>query len=272
MLWNAKSECVQLEGAKMDCVRFGRGGKDLVILPGLSDGLASVKGKELLLAPPYRLFFDRYTVWMFSRRAPLPIGFTIRDMAADLAEALHALGIERAAVMGVSQGGMIAQLFAADCPEMTEALILAVTAPNANETVQERVGRWIELAERGDHRDLIIDTAEHSYSEAYLRKYRKAYPLLGAVGRPKSYDRFLANARAILAFDGRGELGKIACPTLILGGEEDRIVGAEASRELHQAIAGSELFLYPGLGHAAYEEAEDFSARVFRFLEGCAWR
>ena len=61
MLWNAKSECVQLEGAKMDCVRFGRGGKNLVILPGLSDGLASVKGKELLLAPPYRLFFDRYT-------------------------------------------------------------------------------------------------------------------------------------------------------------------------------------------------------------------
>ena len=118
----------------------------------------------------------------------------------------------------------------------------------------------------------MIDTAEHSYSEAYLRKYRKAYPLLGAVGRPKSYDRFLANARAILAFDGRGELGKIACPTLILGGEEDRIVGAEASRELYQAIAGSELFLYPGLGHAAYEEAEDFSARVFRFLEGCAWR
>ena len=272
MLWNAKSETVRLGEGRMEAVRFGSGERNLVILPGLSDGLATVKGKALLLAPPYRLFFERYTVWMFSRREPLPIGFTIRDMAADLAEALHALGIECAAVMGVSQGGMIAQLFAADCPEMTEALILAVTAPNANETVRERVERWIELAERGDHRDLMIDTAEHSYSEAYLRKYRKAYPLRGAVGRPKSYDRFLANARAILAFDGRGELGKIACPTLILGGEEDRIVGAEASRELYQAIAGSELFLYPGLGHAAYEEAEDFSARVFRFLEGCAWR
>ena len=65
--------------------------------------------------------------------------------------------------MGVSQGGKIAQVFAADCPKMTEALILAVTAPYANETV----------AERGDHRDLMIDTAEHSYTEAYLRKYRK---------------------------------------------------------------------------------------------------
>ena len=268
MLWNAKSETVRLGEGRMEAVRFGSGERNLVILPGLSDGLATVKGKALLLAPPYRLFFDRYTVWMFSRREPLPIGFTIRDMAADLAEALHALGIERAAVMGVSQGGMIAQYFAADYPDMTEALILAVTAPYANTTARERIERWIELAEQGDHRDLMIDTAEHSYSEAYLRKYRKAYPLLGAVGRPKSYERFLANARAILAFDARGVLDTIACPTLILGGEEDRIVGAEASRELHQAIAGSELFLYPALGHAVYEEAADFNERVYRFLEG----
>ena len=72
----------------------------------------------------------------------------------------------------------------------------------------------------------MIDTAENSYSEAYLRKYRKLYPLLGGVGRPKSYERFLANARAILAFDGRDELGAIACPTLILGGEEDKSVDA----------------------------------------------
>lgn len=267
MLWNAKNETVRLGEGRMEAVRFGSGERNLVILPGLSDGLATVKGKALLLAPPYRLFFDRYTVWMFSRREPLPIGFTIRDMAADLAEALHALGIERAAVMGVSQGGMIAQYFAADYPDMTEALILAVTAPYANTTARERIERWIELAEQGDHKGLMIDTAEHSYSEAYLRRYRKAYPLLGAVGRPKSYERFLANARAILAFDARGVLDKIACPTLILGGEEDRIVGTEASRELHQAIAGSELFLYPGLGHAVYEEAEDFSARVYHFLE-----
>ena len=151
---------------------------------------------------------------------------------------------------------------------MTEKLILAVTAPCVNDTLRARVCDWIAMAERGDHKALMIDTAENSYSEAYLRKYRRAYPLLGAVGRPKSYERFLVNARAILDFDARGELGKIACPTLILGGEEDRIVSAEASRELHGAIAGSELYIYPGLGHAAYEEAKDFNERVFRFLEG----
>ena len=267
MLWDAKDGSVLLDGARMDCVHFGRGGKNLIILPGLSDGLASVKGKALLLAPPYRLFFETYTVWMFSRRDPLPRGFTIRGMAEDQAAALRTLGIERAAVMGVSQGGVIAQYFAAERPEMTEKLILAVTAPCVNDTLRARVCDWIAMAERGDHKALMIDTAENSYSEAYLRKYRKLYPLLGGVGRPKSYERFLANARAILAFDGRDELGAIACPTLILGGEEDKIVGAAASRELHRAIAGSELYLYPALGHAAYEEEKDFNARVFRFLE-----
>ena len=87
------------------------------------------------------------------------------------------------------------------------------------------------------------------------------------VGKPKSYERFLANARAILGFDATGDLGKIACPTLILGGEEDKIVGAEASRELHERIPGSRLYLYPGLGHAAYEEAKDFNRRIGVFLK-----
>lgn len=268
MLWNAKSGSVQLSGAGMDYVRFGSGDKNLIILPGLSDGLASVKGKALLLAPPYRLFFERYTVWMFSRRDPLEQGFSIWDMAKDQADALRAQGIEKTAVMGVSQGGLIAQLFAAEYPEMTEALILAVTAHCVNDRIRRCVQTWIALAEKGDHKSLMIDTAEKSYSEAYLAKYRKMYPVLGHVGKPQSYERFLANAHAILEFDAREELGKISCPTLILGGEEDRIVGAAASHELHEAIRGSELYMYPGLGHAAYEEAKDFNERVFRFLEG----
>ena len=268
MLWHAKSDSVRLPGARMDYVRFGSGDKNLIILPGLSDGLASVKGKALLLAPPYRLFFERYTVWMFSRRDPLEQGFSIRDMAEDQASALRALGIEKAAVMGASQGGMITQLFAADHPDLTEALILAVTAPCVNDRIRGCVGNWIALAEKGDHKNLMIDTAEKSYSEAYLAKYRKMYPVLGHVGKPQDYGRFLANAHAILEFDAREELGKIACPTLILGGEEDQIVGAAGSYELHEAIRDSELYMYPGLGHAAYEEAKDFNERVFRFLEG----
>ncbi|MBO6052874.1 MAG: alpha/beta hydrolase [Clostridia bacterium] len=266
MFGKAKNGRVPLGDTEMEYVSFGGGARHLIVLPGLSDGLATVGGKALLLAPPFRRFFDRFTVWMFSRKNRKPEGYTIRDMAADQAQAMESLGIGEAAVLGVSEGGMIAQTLAVMCPERVTALILAVTASYANEMSRDSVNRWIRLAREGNHRGLMIDTAEHSYSPAYLKKYRMAYPLLGHVGRPASYDRFLVNAEAILSFDAREEIGHIACPTLILGGEEDRIVGAEASRELCAGIPGSEMYLYPGLGHAAYEEAKDFYGRIDDFL------
>ena len=267
MLWNAREGSVPIGGTTMRYVAFGRGSRRLVILPGLSDGLATVRGKALLLAPPYQRFLDRFTVYVFSRRDRLPQGHGIRQMAADQAAALDALGIRRMSVMGVSQGGIIAQYLAIDRPDLVERLVLAVTAPRANELASDCVRRWMDMARAGDHKALMVDTAERSYSPTYLRKYRAAYPVLGLVGRPRSYDRFLANAEAILGFDATRELGGIACPTLVIAGEDDKIVGVEASQQLHELIARSELHVYEGLGHAAYEEAPDFNDRVFRFLE-----
>ncbi len=267
MLWNAKNGQVHLKDASLPYASFGSGPRTLIVLPGLSDGLATVEGKALLLAGPYKPFLKAFTVYLFSRRVPLNDGFSIRDMAADQAEALAKLGLGRVSVLGVSEGGMIAQYLAIDHPDLVEKLILAVTAPNANEAVRSCVPDWMDMARRSDHKALMIDTAERSYSPARLRSYRKMYPLLGCVGKPRSYDRFLANAQAILSFDARDELNKILCPTLVLGGAEDKIVGPEASRELSKRIPCSELFLYPGLGHGAYEEAQDFYSRVFAFLK-----
>ena len=121
-----------------------------------------------------------------------------------------------------------------------------MTANQANRLVRTCISRWIELSKAGNHKDLMIDTVESIYSEERLKKYRKVYPLLGRVGKPRSYDRFLANAEAILYFDASKELGRISAKTLILGGAEDQIVGAEASRELAEGISGAELFVYPG--------------------------
>ena len=267
MLWNARNAEVDLGNTKMSYVSFGHGDQKLVLLPGLSDGLTTVRGKALLLANSYRLFFEKYTVYMFSRRDALPKDYTIRDMADDQARAMEALAIRRASVMGVSQGGMIAQYLAADHPELVDKLILAVTAPCVNDLIKGCIKNWIDLAQHGKHKELMIDTAEKSYSPDYLKKYRKIYPIIGAVGKPSSYDRFLANACAILGFDATGDLDRISCPTLIIAGEKDKTVGVQASYVLNEKIAGSELFVYPGLGHAAYEEAPDFNQRVFDFLE-----
>lgn len=263
-----KNGHVKIGDTQMAYAAFGRGERKLVVLPGLSDGLATVKGKAPVLSLPYRRFFRDYTVFMFSRKDDMPEGYAIEDMADDQALALERLGIDRACVLGVSQGGMIAQCLAIRHPERVERLILAVTAPNANGTVQGAVSGWIDMALRGDHAALMTDTAERMYSDAYLRRNRRMLSLVARFTKPRSYDRFLKNARAILRFDARDRLGGIACPTLILAGGEDDTVGREAAAELRRGIAGSRLYVYDGLGHGAFEEAKDFYDRVLAFCDG----
>lgn len=267
MVWNTQNGCVKIGNSDMNYVSFGRGSKNLIVLPGLSDGLVTVKGKALLLASPYSKYFNDYTVYMFSRKNDMPKGYSIRDMAADQAKALGELGITKTSVMGVSQGGMIAQFLAIDYPELVEKLIITVSAPRINGRIHENVSSWIAMAKKGDHKSLMIDVAEKSYSEKYLKIYRKAYPIIGCIGKPRNYNRFFVNANAILAFDAYEELDKIVCPTYIIAGDRDKTVGVDASYVLKEKIKDSELYVYEGLGHAAYEEAKDFYSRVYDFLK-----
>ena len=91
-------------------------------------------------------------------------------------------------------------------------------------------------------------------------------PLLGTIGRPRSYQRFLIQARACLGHDARGALGRIGCPALVVGGGRDQVVGAEAAGVLAEHLSQSRLWIYPELGHGLYEEAADLPARVLAFL------
>ena len=260
-----KNGCIAVGDTEMYYAAFGSGRKNMVVLPGLSDGLATVKGKAWILSLPYGKYLRDYTVFMFSRKNRMPKGYSIRDMANDQISAMRTLHIERAYLLGVSQGGMIAQYMAIDHPEAVEKLILAVTAPNANDTIKKAVSSWIDMAKRGDHTALMIDTAEKMYSEAYLQKNRKFFPLLARFTKPASYERFMRNAEAVLRFDAGAELSKIQCPTLIVAGDVDRTVGTDAALELHDRITQSELYVYRGLGHGVFEEAKDFYDRVFAY-------
>ena len=266
MFGNAENGCVTFDGVTMHYMKCGSGRRYLVVLPGLSDGLTTVEGKALLLAPAYRDFWEDFTVFLFSRRDHLPEGFTIENMAEDQVKAMRALGIGRACVLGVSEGGMVAQALAVAHPDKVRRLVLAVTAPYANPNVRTCVENWIRLAEAGGHGALMADTAEHTYTERYLKYYRLLYPVLGHVGKPADYSRFLVNARAILSFDAREALHRITCPTLILGGAKDQTVGVEASGELHRLIPQSRLKIYPACGHAPYDEEKSFYRDVYSFL------
>ena len=262
---NAKNGRLNLETGPMDYIRFGRGAKALVMIPGIGDGLKTVKGMALPFALLYRRLAAEYTVYVFSRRVGLAPGMTTRDMSEDLNAAMEALGLKGAAVVGVSQGGMIAQWLAVDHPDKAGRLVLAVTLARPNPTVRAAIGRWLEMAGRSDYRGIMLDTAERSYSQRRVRQARISYRLLGNLGKPKRFDRFIIQAESCLTHDAFDALPRIACPTLVIGGTDDRIVTGEASGEIARRIPGSELTMYERLGHGLYEEAPDFLDRVADF-------
>ncbi len=262
---NAKNIRLHLPTGDLDCIRFGRGAKALVMIPGVGDGLKTVKGMALPFALLYRALARDFTVWVFSRRVTLAPGMTTRDMAEDLALALESLSLEHPAVVGVSQGGMIAQWLAILHPERVGKLVLTVTLSRPNPTVRDVIARWLTMADRGDYRGIMLDTAERSYSEKRIRQARVTYSLLGNLGKPASFDRFRIQAASCVTHDTWEELGRIACPTLVLGGTADRIVTGEASVEMAERIPDCALHMYEGLGHGLYEEAPDFLERVRSF-------
>lgn len=236
------------------------------MLPGLGDGLRTMKGTALPMALYYRCLAKAYTVYMFSRKSELQQGCTTRDMARDLAEAMDALGIDSACVVGVSMGGMIAQHFAADYPERVEKLVLVVTAARENPILLESLAEWKDCVLRNDHRALMDSNLRRIYSADYYRKNKWMVPITGKLTKPKSYDRFLILAEACRTHDAFERLAHITAPTLVMGGEQDLSLGGEASRELAACIAGARLKMYPQWGHGLYEEAKDFLDTVTEFL------
>ena len=104
------------------------------------------------------------------------------------------------------------------------------------------------------------------YSDEYYRKNRWLTPITGKLAVPKDCTRFIRMAKACISHDAESSLENIKAPVLIIGGTEDRTVGPEGSEILAKAIPGAELFLYPGLRHAVYDEAKDFWKRVMSFI------
>jgi pimeloyl-ACP methyl ester carboxylesterase len=263
MLYGAKELKLTANGMQFDYIRFGSGKKPLIMIQGLNT--RGIKGAALSLAYMYRIFAKEYTVYLFDRRPVVYDGITVRDMAADIASAMDALGLRNADVFGTSQGGMIAQYLAIDRPDLVRRLVLAVTLSRNNDTVKQVVGDWIEMAERGDMKRFVLDMAEKMYSETYVKKYRPLMPLLTILQKPKDVKRFVILAKSCLTCDTYDILDKIKCPTLVIGGKQDKVVSGVASEEIAEKL-GCRLHMYDDLGHAAYEEAQDFNQMVYDFL------
>ena len=251
----------------MDYVTFGKGKQPLVIIPGLGDGVQTVKGMAMPFSITYRILAKRYKIYVFSRINELRRGYTTRDMAADVAEAMETLNLDTAYVMGISQGGMIAQWLAVDFPERVQRLILAVTTAKPSQLARERIEHWQELSQSGNFKHLMLDIAQHSYTQKSYQKWRLLYNIMGIFGRIKDKQRIDIQSVSCLKHDSLEFLEKIYCTTLIIGAEKDDVLGVDGSLGLHQHIKDSQLTILPECGHALYEQNKDFQKRVLVFLE-----
>jgi len=117
------------------------------------------------------------------------------------------------------------------------------------------------------YEEFAIDMQEKNFTENYLKRIRPFYWALKRIGHPQSKERFLIQAESCITHDAYEELSKISCPTLVIGGGADKIVGgAEVQQEMAGAIKRSKLHIYPDLGHGAFVEAKDFNNHLYSFL------
>ncbi len=248
----------------MKHIMFGHGKKTFVILPGLS--VHSVTGLAGAIESAYKDFVEEYTVCVFDRADDICAGYTIRDMARDTAAAMKSLGIEKADIFGVSQGGMIAQYLAVDYPEIVNKMILGSTLAKTNDVFLHVIDEWIRFAKEKDEKSLLQSFVGNVYSNDTLKKYREMLISSNSGISDEEYRRFIILAQACKTFDCSDKLSSIRCPVLAVGSKGDRVATAEGTVQIADAI-GCPYYLYSeSYGHAVYDEAANYKQRCLDFL------
>lgn len=250
----------------IEFVRFGKGHEVLIILPGLSESLRSVKKAKWILSLLYRSFSRDFTVYIFGRKQAMNEGYQIQDMANDQVAVMDQLGIDKASFLGVSQGGMIAQRIAITYPNRVQKLVLAVTSARKTPILESVITTWLEAANNNDYQAILFETLKATYAPKKVKQMKGWIPIIARLTKPKSLQNFIVQAKACLNHDSWDELKNITAPTLVIGGGNDQIVGTNTSVELASQIRNARLHVYPEYGHAAFEEASDFQERVLSFL------
>ena len=184
--------------------------------------------------------------------------------AADLAKLLDHLGIDKAVVYGVSWGGYLVQRFALDYPERCAALVIDSSSSEVNATSSQD---WYQ---RGEFARLGAKALEGLRSEAAFEGHRALDASNAPEVEPRHVDSFVAQARAIAGtreHPRTGELHRISCPTLVVGGGADVVAGAGGSVVLGRNIPGARTEIVQDAGHGVYrDKREVFRPLLLEFL------
>ena len=260
-------ETVRCDDFEMRFFRFGNGSRAFVILPGLS--VQSVMGAAADIAAAYADFTGDYTVYVFDRRTELPERYSVYQMGLDTAAAMRALGLRDADIFGASQGGMMAQVIAIEAPDLVRRLVLGSTTSRFKPEDAPLFEEWIRLARAKDGPALYDAFGKAIYPEAVYAQYRDVLRAAGETVTDEDFQRFVILTEGIRGFDVTDKLDRIQCPTLVIGVYEDAVLESDATMEIAVKLdekPGFSLFLYTGYGHAAFDTAPDYRARMLRFL------
>ena len=230
--------------------------------PSVIDGIAKNR---------WVITFDNLGVGLSSGKVPE----SIRQMASDALTFLHALGIEKMDVLSFSMGGMIAQELIEMEPHIVNKLILAGTGP--------RGGVGIENVTKLSDRDTIRAILTLKDVKTYLfftrtknGKQKAREFLLRLKKRQEERDKTInlkAYRTQLRAINKWGlaepdDLSKISAPTLIVNGDDDRMVPTINSYELNKKISGSQIIIYEDAGHGGiFQNHDDFVTKALEFLQ-----
>jgi 3-oxoadipate enol-lactonase len=198
-------------------------------------------------------------------RSAAPSGdYTLDDLGADALGVLDAAGVERAAVCGVSLGGMTAMWLAAHAPERVRALIPASTALKigVRTTWEERIR---QVAAAGAE-----SVADASMTRWLTAGFRQARPDLVAwcrsmlAGCPT--DGYIGCCATLRDADLHGVAQRIVSPTLVIVGREDPVTPPSDAQEIVEHVAGARLLTLEAAHICAVERPGEFNEAVLEFL------
>lgn len=248
-----------------------RHGEPLLLVHGLG---TDVRG----WLPQRRAFGARYRCIAFDNRgvgaSDKPPGpYDLEVMAGDALRVLAAAGHGSAHVVGVSMGGILAQILAVREPERVRSLTLACTACRHLPWRRELLAGWAEVATRDGMGTFARDNMHWLVGPRSLRRVWPLAALIAPLVLNVPPHGFAAQVEAILAMDDAvaDELAAISVPTLVTVGSQDVLTPRGDSEELAERIPGADLVVVRGGAHAfQLEHAGTFNRLVREHLDAAA--
>lgn len=213
----------------------------------------------------------RYTLVRYDKRghglSDCPRGpYSIRDHTEDLRSLLDALAIEKAILVGISVGGMIALDFAACHPQRTGGLVICDSGPKigTSDFWQARIASIREQGMAVAAEGIVRRWFSDEFVESCPADVRGYYNMLSRTPA----EGYIGTCAALAEADLRGVLGRIDAPTLVLCGSEDVSTPPEMGRDLARMLPEARFELIEGAGHLpCIEEPERLASAIGDFAE-----